>query len=117
VPVRPGTFNANFAPDLLESFKAVCIDRGERYTKILEKFAQLYVQSNGEVLEKMTPSSSSGGTITNQVQSSSSINTRGDTVMELLERTERLESDDREFASAFEMLMHRVEALEQKLTP
>ena len=37
--------------------------------------------------------------------------------MELLERTERLESDDREFASAFEMLMHRVEALEQKLTP
>ena len=118
MPVRPGTFNANFAPDLLESFKAVCIDRGEKYTKVLEKFAQLYVQSNGEVMERMTPSSSSGGTITNQVQSSSSSsNTRGDTVMELLERTERLESDDREFASAFEMLMHRVEALEQKLTP
>ena len=114
MPVRPGTFNANFAPDLLESFKSVCIERGEKYTKILEKFAHLYVQSNGEVLESMTPSSSSGGTITNQVPSS--INTRGDTVVELLERTERLEADDREFASAFEMLMHRVEALEQKLT-
>ena len=117
MPVRPGTFNANFAPDLLESFKAVCIDRGEKYTKILEQFARLYVQTNGEFLDKMTPSSSSGGTITNHVPSSSSINTRGDTVVELLERTERLEADDREFVSAFEMLMHRVEALEQKLTP
>lgn len=117
MPARPGAFNANFAPETLLSFKAVCRDRGEKYTKILEKFAQIYVQTNGEFLENLTPSSSSGGTITNNVPASSSINTRGDTVVELLERTERLEADDREFVSAFEMLMHRVEALEQKLTP
>ena len=49
------------------------------------------------------------------VPASSSINTRGDTVAELLERTERLEADDREFVSAFEILIHRVEALEAKV--
>ena len=49
-------------------------------------------------------------------RSSSSINTRGDTVAEILERMERVEADDREFASAFEMLLHRVEALESQVT-
>ena len=110
MPVRPGTFNANFAPDLLESFKSVCRERGLKYTKVLEQFAQLYVSSNGEVLEKMlseTPQS------TNPVAASSPITTRG-TYAEMLERLESVESNGREFVSAFEMLLHRVEVLEQK---
>ena len=49
VPARPGAFNANFAPETLESFKAVCRDRG-KYTKVLEQFAVLYIQTRGEVL-------------------------------------------------------------------
>ena len=108
--VRPGTFNANFAPDLLESFKSVCKERGLKYTKVLEQFAQLYVSSNGDVLEKMlseTPQS------TNPVAASSPITTRG-TYAEMLERLESVESNGREFVSAFEMLLHRVETLEGK---
>ena len=111
MPARPGAFNANFAPETLESFKAVCRDRGEKYTKILEQFAKLYVQTNGEVLEQMSVGSS--GASTSPVAESSSITTRG-TYAEMLERLESLESNEREFVSAFEMLLYRVEILELK---
>ena len=112
MPARPGAFNANFAPETLESFKAVCRDRGEKYTKILEQFAQLYVQTNGEVLKQLSVGSS--GASTSPAAASSPITTRG-TYAEMLERLERVEADDREFVSAFEILIHRVDALEQKL--
>ena len=62
MPARPGAFNANFAPETLESFKAVCRDRGEKYTKILEQFAVLYIQTRGEVLEQMSVGSSGAST-------------------------------------------------------
>lgn len=107
-PARPGSFNANFAPDTLEAYKNLCRQQGKQYTKVLEQLAEIYLKTNGQVLEEMSVP-------TPAVPASSSINTRGDTVAELLERTERLEEDDREFASAFEMLLHRVEALESKV--
>ena len=112
MPARPGAFNANFAPETLESFKAVCRDRGEKYTKILEQFAQLYVQTNGEVLEQDASVGSSGAS-TSPAAASSPITTRG-TYAEMLERLESVESNGREFVSAFEMLLHRVETLEGK---
>lgn len=111
VPARPGAFNANFAPETLESFKAVCRDRGEKYTKVLERFAVLYIQTRGEVLEQMSVGSS--GASTSPVASSNPITTRG-TYAEMLERLESVESNGREFVSAFEMLLHRVETLEGK---
>jgi hypothetical protein len=107
-PARPGAFNANFAPDTLEAYKNLCRQQGKQYTKVLEQLAEIYLKTNGKVLEEMSVPSPA-------VPASSSINTRGDTVAELLERTERLEADDREFVSAFEMLLHRVEALESKV--
>ena len=113
-PARPGSFNANFAPDTLEAYKNLCRQQGKQYTKVLEQLAEIYLKTNGKLLEEMSvpsPAMTSGA-----VPASSSINTRGDTVAELLERTERLEADDREFVSAFEMLLHRVEALEGQVT-
>ena len=110
-PARPGAFNANFAPDTLEAYKNLCRQQGKQYTKVLEQLAEIYLKTNGKVLEDMSvpsPTRTSGA-----VPASSSINTRGDTVAELLERMERVEADDREFVSAFEMLLHRVEALEK----
>jgi uncharacterized protein (UPF0335 family) len=38
-----------------------------------------------------------------------------ETTTELIERIERLECDDREFVHAFEVLIHRVEALEKSI--
>ena len=107
-PARPGAFNANFAPDTLEAYKNLCRQQGKQYTKVLEQLAEIYLKTNGKVLDDMSVPSPA-------VPASSSINTRRDTVAELLERTERLEADDREFVSAFEMLLHRVEAIEAKV--
>ena len=112
-PARPGAFNANFAPDTLEAYKNLCRQQGKQYTKVLEQLADLYLKTNGKVLEEM--SVPSPAVISGAVPASSSINTRGDTVAELLERMERVEADDREFVSAFEILIHRVEALEAKV--
>lgn len=108
-PARPGAFNANFAPDTLEAFKALCRQQGKQYTKVLEQFAEIYLKTNGGVLEKLSVPSSGEA-----VAESSSITTRG-TYAEMLERLERVEADDREFVSAFEILIHRVEALEKKV--
>ena len=110
-PARPGAFNANFAPDTLEAFKALCRQQGKQYTKVLEQFAELYLKSNGTLLEELSvPSTGEAGV---PVPASSSITTRGSTLVELLDRVETLEGNGQEFASAFEMLIHRVEALEK----
>ena len=76
---------------------------------MLEQFAEIYLKSEGAVLEQMSVPPTAG-----TVAAASSITTRG-TYAEMLERLERVEADDREFVSAFEILIHRVDALEQKL--
>ena len=112
-PARPGAFNANFAPDTLEAFKALCRQQGKAYTKVLEQFAEMYLDSNGTLFDQLSvPASAEANHAV--PPASSSITTRG-TYAEMLERLERVEADDREFVSAFEILIHRVEALEQKV--
>ena len=119
-PARPGAFNANFAPDTLEAFKALCRQRGLKYTKVLEAFALSFVRSGGKELnylpelEGIVSVPASAGAKHAVPPASNSITTRG-TYAEMLERLERVEADDREFVSAFEILIHRVEALEQKI--
>ena len=66
----------------------------------------LYLDSQGIVLDQTSVSS-----LTETVAASSSITTRG-TYAEMLERLERVETDNREFVSAFEILIHRIDALE-----
>ena len=79
---------------------------------MLEQFAQLYLKSNGTLLEELSvPSTGEAGV---PVPASSSIATRGSTLVELLDRLETLEGNGQEFASAFEMLIHRVESLEEQ---
>ena len=115
-PARPGAFNANFAPETLEAFKALCRKQGKQYTKVLEQFAEIYLKSEGAVLEQMSvPSSMENvGSSRHHGGASNSITTRG-IYAEMLERLDQVEADDREIVSAFEILIHRVEALEQKL--
>ena len=113
-PEQPGAFKINFAPDTLEAFKDLSRLQGKQYTTVLEQLAEAYLKTNGTLLEDM--SAPAPAATSKQVPASSSINTRGDTVAELLERMERVEADDREFVSAFEMLLHRVETLEGQVT-
>ena len=50
-PARAGSFNANFSPDTLENFKSLCRDQSRQYTKVLERLAELYLGSQGGILE------------------------------------------------------------------
>ena len=50
MPQRPGAFAAQFAPETLQRFKALCRQQDKAYSKVLERLALLYVDTNGEVL-------------------------------------------------------------------
>ena len=50
-PARAGSFNANFSPETLESFKSLCRDQSRQYTKVLERLAELYLGSQGGILD------------------------------------------------------------------
>ena len=50
-PARAGSFNANFSPETLESFKSLCRDQSRQYTKVLDRLAELYLGSQGGILE------------------------------------------------------------------
>ena len=49
---RPGAFNANFAPDTLNGFRDLCKKQGKQYTKVLERFVEIYLETGGKVLEE-----------------------------------------------------------------
>ena len=63
-PAREGSFNANFSPETLSSFKTLCKDQSRQYTKVLERLAELYLSTNGRILtqlgESLAPEISKG---------------------------------------------------------
>lgn len=48
---RPGAFTANFAPDVLDRFRVLCKQQGKQYTKVLQLLAELYLETEGAVLD------------------------------------------------------------------
>ena len=62
-PARAGAFNANFAPDTLENFKQHCKQNNKQYTKVLEKLAELYLQSDGAILSVPEPLDTAKATV------------------------------------------------------
>lgn len=48
---RPGAFAANFAPGTLDRFRELCKQQGRQYTKVLERLAELYLETGGAVLD------------------------------------------------------------------
>jgi hypothetical protein len=114
---RPGAFAANFHPDTLNRFRDLCKRQGRQYTKVLERLAEIYLQTNGEVLDVPSVPKSSAHAIPPEDHNPAN-QTKQELVelqnLEILQRLDRVEADDREFVSAFEILIHRVEALEKK---
>ena len=110
---RPGAFAANFTPGTLNRFRDLCKQQGKQYTKVLERLAEVYLETGGAVLNSPVPSPANR---TNELPASSSINSRRSTIEEVLDRLTNIESNDQEFVSAFEMLIHRVESLEGQVT-
>ena len=64
-PAREGSFNANFSPETLSNFKSLCKDQSRQYTKVLERLAELYLNTNGKILTQIVgsldPDLSNGG--------------------------------------------------------
>ena len=48
---RPGAFAANFRPEVLDRFRDLCRRQGRQYTKVLERLAELYLETEGAVLD------------------------------------------------------------------
>lgn len=90
-------------------FKEFCRAQGMSPRAVLDQLAALYVSSEGAILQGITPHGNSHS------MPPAPVPLPEETTSELIERIERLECDDREFVHAFEVLIHRVEALESRL--
>ena len=95
MPQRPGAFAAQFAPETLQRFKDICRSEDKAYSKVLERLALLYIETNGAVLvDRSTsdaPVASGQGAQKRQVQ----VETLQNKLLEdLLKRIEILEKKD-----------------------
>ena len=116
MPARPGAFNVNFAPDTLDAFRSLCKDQGKQYTKVLERFAELYIETNGEILNSTStvpspvePQKSGKGAKGADVAST--------LLQDLLKRVEKLEKGEIEIVDDVEDLNQRVSKIEGAISP
>ena len=86
-PAREGSFNANFSPETLSSFKTLCKDQSRQYTKVLERLAELYLSTNGKILTQI------GEGLSREI---SKRNTDFDELRQSIEQLETMTSIDRE---------------------
>ena len=111
MPARPGAFNVNFAPDTLDAFRSLCKDQGKQYTKVLERFAELYIATNGEILNSTLSVPSPVAP-----QNSSKVNSGADDASTLLQvllrRVEKLEKGEVEVVDDVEDLNQRLLKIE-----
>ena len=111
---RPSTGILTVPTFLFESpsrkkLKEFCRAQGVSPRAVLDQLAALYVSSHGAVLQR------SELQVSSHSMPPAPVPLPEETTSELIERIERLECDDREFVHAFEVLIHRVEALENRL--
>ena len=95
MPQRPGAFAAQFSPETLQRFKDLCRREDKAYSKVLERLALLYIETNGAVLMDQSssgaPVAAAPGVQKRQVQ----VETLQNKLLEdLLKRVEMLEKKD-----------------------
>ena len=91
MPQRLGAFAAQFAPETLQRFKDLCRQQDKAYSKVLERLALLYVETNGAVLADRSAPNAAPGVQKRQVQ----VETLQNKLLEdLLKRVEILEKKD-----------------------
>jgi hypothetical protein len=111
VPIREGAFSANFTPEILNRFRELCKQQSKSYSKVLERLAELYLETNGEVLN-----SPSVPTTPKQSKSSSE-SSDPLLIREMQKRLSQLESDyinaDEHLEALIEDITTRLEMLEK----
>ena len=102
-PSREGSFNANFSPETLSNFKTLCKDQSRQYTKVLERLAELYLSTNGNILTqivgRLDPEISKGGRNLDEIRQS-------------IEQIETMTSIDREDLND---IRNKVDQIESKI--
>jgi hypothetical protein len=111
MPARPGAFNVNFAPDTLDGFRSLCKEQGKQYTKVLERFAELYIATNGEILST-TPSVPSPVAPQKSSKGVKSADVASTLLQDLLHRVEMLEKGAEEIVDDVEDLHQRMSKIE-----
>ena len=111
MPARPGAFNVNFAPETLDAFRSLCKDQGKQYTKVLERFAEIYIATNGDILNSassvpspVAPQEKTKGPRDADVAST--------LLLDLLQRVEKLETGEKEIVLEFVDLQQRMFRIE-----
>lgn len=107
MPARPGAFNVNFAPDTLDAFRSLCKDQGKQYTKVLERFAELYIETNGEILNASSPAQSPVAP-QKKTKGAKGVDDASLLLQDLLQRVEKLEKSEVEIVDDVEDLNQRV---------
>ena len=111
MPPRAGAFSANFTPEILDRFRELCKQQSKSYSKVLERLAELYLETDGAVLNSScvpTPKKQSK-------PASGSIEPA--LLQEMQKRLEQLESDyknaDDHLEALIECITDRLEVLEK----
>ena len=111
MPIREGAFSANFTPEILDRFRELCKQQSKSYSKVLERLAELYLETNGEVLN-------SPSVPTTPKQSKSASESSDSALLrEMQKKLEQLESDyinaDEHLEALIEDITTRLEMLEK----
>ena len=107
MPARPGAFNVNFAPDTLDAFRSLCKDQGKQYTKVLERFADLYIETNREILNDSSPVQSPV-VPQKKTKGAKGVDDASTLLQDLLQRVDKLEKSEVEIVDDVEDLNQRV---------
>ena len=100
-PARAGSFHANFSPETLESFKSLCRDQSRQYTKVLERLAELYLGSQGSILD---------------VQDENIFNTESPDHGKLQKSVEQLETATAIYREDFAEIVEQLKSIETRLS-
>ena len=111
MPPRAGAFSANFAPEILDRFRELCKQQSKSYSKVLERLAEIYLETDGAVLDSpFVPTST---------KQSKSVSESSDPALlqEMQKKLEQLESDyknaDDHLEALIECITDRLEVLEK----
>ena len=106
LPIREGAFSANFTPEILDRFRELCKKQSKSYSKVLERLAELYLETNGEILN--FPSVPTTPKRSNDLSES----IEPVLLQDLQNRMEQLESD---YRNADDRLEYLLEGFEKRL--
>ena len=111
MPTRAGAFSANFTPEILDRFRELCKQQSKSYSKVLERLAELYLETDGAVLDSPSvPTPKKQSKPTNE-------SIEPALLQEMQKRLEQLESDyknaDDHLEALIECISKRLEVLEK----